>query len=193
MTIGTSTTTYSAVTSNWTGVMAVTPSTNYLRPNSFKFQIAKIPNVTYTCQSANLPQLSLGSAMQQTPFVDIPHPGDKVFFGEFIIQFLINEDMSNYKELYDWVASIGVPSGGDQYGELTRRASVYKPDEYNNAFSDAALLILNSNNVPVVRLNFQDLWPTSVEGLNFDITSSGMEYFVGTASFRYKVFTIEQL
>jgi hypothetical protein len=193
MSIGTSTTTYSAVTSNWTGVMAVIPSTNYLRPNSFKFQIAKLPNVTFTCQSANLPQLSLGAAMQQTPFVDIPHPGDKVSFGEFIIQFLINEDMSNYKELYDWVASIGVPSGGDQYGQLTRRANVYNPEKYNNAFSDAALLILDSNNRPVVRLNFEDLWPTSVEGLNFDITSSGMEYFVGTASFRYKVFTIQQL
>jgi hypothetical protein len=193
MSIGTSTTTYSAVSSNWTGVMAVIPSTNYLRPNSFRFQIAKIPNVTFTCQSANLPQLSLGAAMQQTPFVDIPHPGDKVSFGEFIIQFLINEDMSNYKELYDWVASIGVPSGGDQYGQLTRRANVYNPEKYNNAFSDAALLILDSNNRPVVRLNFEDLWPTSVEGLNFDITSSGMEYFVGTASFRYKVFTIQQL
>jgi hypothetical protein len=193
MSIGTSTTTYSAVSSNWTGVMAVTPSTNYLRPNSFKFQIAKLPNVTFTCQSANLPQLSLGAAMQQTPFVDIPHPGDKVSFGEFIIQFLINEDMSNYKELYDWVASIGVPSGGDQYGQLTRRATVYNPEKYNNVFSDAALLILDSNNIPVVRLNFEDLWPTSVEGLNFDITSSGMEYFVGTASFRYKVFTIQQL
>lgn len=193
MSIGTSTTTYKAVSSNWTGVMAVIPSTNYLRPNSFKFQIAKLPNVTFTCQSANLPQLSLGAAMQQTPFVDIPHPGDKVSFGEFIIQFLINEDMSNYKELYDWVASIGVPSGGDQYGQLTRRANVYNPEKYNNAFSDAALLILDSNNRPVVRLNFEDLWPTSVEGLNFDITSSGMEYFVGTASFRYKVFTIQQL
>ena len=193
MSIATSTTTYSAVSSNWTGVMAATPSTNYLRPNSFKFQIAKIPNVTYTCQSANLPQIGLGAAMQQTPFVDIPHPGDKIFFGEFIIQFLINEDMSNYKELYDWMASIGVPSGGDQYGQLTRRASVYKPEDYNNAFSDASLIILDSNNVANVRLNFQDLWPTSVEGLNFDITSSGMEYFVGTASFRYKVFTIEQL
>ena len=101
--------------------------------------------------------------------------------------------MSNYKELYDWVASIGVPSGGDQYGQLTRRATVYNPEKYNNVFSDAALLILDSNNIPVVRLNFEDLWPTSVEGLNFDITSSGMEYFVGTASFRYKVFTIQQL
>ena len=98
-----------------------------------------MPNVTYTCQSANLPALNLGAAMQQTPFVDIPHPGDKVFFGEFIIQFLINEDMSNYKELYDWIASIGVPSGGDQYGSLTYRANPYTPDKYNNAFTDASL------------------------------------------------------
>jgi hypothetical protein len=151
-----------------------------------------MPNVTYTCQSANLPGLNLGAAMQQTPFVDIPHPGDKIFFGEFIIQFLINEDMSNYKELYDWMISIGVPSGGDQYGSLTRRASSFDQYNYNNSFSDASLLIIDSNNNPKVKLNFEDLWPTAVEGLNFDITSSGMEYFVGTATFRYKVFTIEK-
>ena len=121
----TSTTRYTATTSisNYSSIVSTVPSTNYLRPNSFKFLIAKMPNVTYTCQSANLPALNLGAAMQQTPFVDIPHPGDKVFFGEFIIQFLINEDMSNYKELYDWIASIGVPSGGDQYGSLTYRAN----------------------------------------------------------------------
>lgn len=189
------TTKYSATTSisNYSSIVSTVPSTNYLRPNSFKFLIAKMPNVTYTCQSANLPALNLGAAVQQTPFVDIPHPGDKVFFGEFIIQFLINEDMSNYKELYDWIASIGVPSGGDQYGSLTYRANPYTPDKYNNAFSDASLLIIDSNNIPKVKLNFQDLWPTAIEGLNFDITSSGMEYFVGTATFRYKVFTIEKL
>lgn len=189
------TTRYTATSSagaNYDTIVSTIPSTNYLRPNSFKFLIAKMPNVTYTCQSANLPALNLGAAMQQTPFVDIPHPGDKVFFGEFIIQFLINEDMSNYKELYDWLVSIGVPSGGDQYGSLTYRASPYSPEKYNNVFSDASLLILDSNNIPKVKLNFQDLWPTAVEGLNFDITSSGMEYFVGTATFRYKVFTIEK-
>lgn len=192
----TSTIRYSATSSAgaaYHDIMATVPSTNYLRPNSFKFQIAKLPNVTYTCQSANLPALNLGAAMQQTPFVDIPHPGDKVFFGEFIIQFLINEDMSNYKELYDWIASIGVPSGGDEYGTLTQRATTFGQKKYEACFSDAALLIVDSNNIPKVRLNFQDLWPTAVEGLNFDITSSGMEYFVGTATFRYKVFTIEKL
>jgi len=172
---------------------AVQPSTNYLRPNSFKFQIAKLPNVTYTCQSANLPTVQLGVANQETPFVDIPHPGDKVSFGEFTIRFLINEDMSNYKELYDWIDSIGVSANGASYGKLTARASVFKAATYNNVFSDATLLVVDSNNQPVVRLNFQDLFPVSIEGLDFDITTAGMEYFVGVATFRYKIFTIEKL
>lgn len=192
---------YSATSSINTGLLvdaintsgATRLSTNYLRPNSFRFLIAKLPNVTYTCQSANLPALTLGSPMQQTPFVDIPQFGDKVAFGEFAIRFLINEDMSNYKELYDWIASIGVPTGGDQFGQLTNRANLFPEKDYKAGFSDATLMIMDSNNIPVVRLNFQDLFPTSIEGLDFDLTSAGMEYFVGIATFKYKAFTIEQL
>lgn len=167
-------------------------NTNYLKPNSFKFTVAKLPNVTYTCQSANLPPLQLGNAMQASSFVDIPHPGDKLVFGDFTIRFLINEDMSNYKELYDWLLSMGVPSRGDQYRGLGNRATVFDADKYETIFSDASLIILNSNNAPVVRLAFQDLFPTGLEGLDFDLTTQGMEYFVGIASFKYKLFTIEQ-
>ena len=32
---------------------------NYLRPNAFRFTIKDLPNVAYTCQSANLPSLQL--------------------------------------------------------------------------------------------------------------------------------------
>jgi hypothetical protein len=172
---------------------SVQPNTNYLKPNSFKFDVAKLPNVTYTCQSANLPALQLGVAVQDSPFVDIPHPGDKVSFGEFTIRFLINEDMSNYKELYDWIVSIGVPQGGNQFAKRTTRATVFDTTDYAGVFSDATLMVIDSNNNPVVKLAFQDLFPTSIEGLDFDITTAGMEYFVGIASFRYKVFTVEQL
>jgi hypothetical protein len=168
-------------------------STNYLKPNSFKFQVAKLPNVTYTCQSANLPALQLGTAIQTSPFVDMPHPGDKMVFGEFTIRFLINEDMSNYKELYDWMVSMGTPQGGVQYGKRTSRASTFNNNEYAGLFSDATLMVLDSNNNAVVKLNFLDLFPVSIEGLDFDITTAGMEYFVGIASFRYKVFTVEQV
>ena len=171
------------------GLSAVT---TYLKPNSFRFQIAKLPNITYTCQSANLPPLQLGAAIQASPFVDIPHPGDKINFGDFTIRFLINEDMSNYKELYDWIVSMGVPSRGEQWGYLGNRASAFNAEKYQSNFSDASLIILNSNNNPVVKLNFQDLFPVSIEGLDFDLTTAGMEYFIGIAAFRYKLFTIEQ-
>lgn len=174
-------------------LQAIQPSTSYLRPNGFKFLIAKFPNITYTCQSANLPVMTLGHAVQQTPFVDISHPGDKVEFGDFSIKFMVNEDMSNYKEIYDWIAKIGVPAGGETWGDAHRKASVWKPNDSRNAFSDATLIVVNSNNLPVVKINFQDAFPIALEGLEFDITSSGMEYFIGSATFRYKVFTIEQL
>lgn len=172
----------------------VQPAVSYLKPNSFKFVIARAPNVTYTCQSANLPNVQLGSALQPSPFVDIPHPGDKVQFGEFTIRFLINEDMSNYRELYDWITSIGAPYNGEQWGNaLDNRFNVFTGDNYNKVFSDASLLILNSNNIATVKLNFQDLFPISIEALDFDITTAGMEYFVGIAAFRYKMFTIQTL
>jgi hypothetical protein len=34
------------------------------------------------------------------------------------------------------------------------------------------------------------MFPISIEALDFDITTAGMEYFVGIATFRYKLFTI---
>lgn len=169
-----------------------TPAVSYLKPNSFRFQIKRAPNVTYTCQSINLPTVQLGAAIQNTPFVDIPHPGDKVSFGEFNIRFLINEDMSNYLELYNWLKEIGSPYGGaDWDNALKNRSSVFRAGDYNKAFSDGTLIMLDSNNNPTVILNFEDMFPVNVEGLEFDLTSSGMEYFVGTASFRYKLFKIK--
>ena len=171
----------------------IQPATTYLKPNHFKFQIGKLPNVTYTCQSAHLPMMSLGEAIQPTPYVDIPHPGDKLKWSDFSIRFLMNQDMSNYKELYDWLNSIGVSRSSTDYNSFAGKASVFAQNDYNNTLSDASLIIVDGSNNPVVKINFQDLFPISLEGLDFDVTSPGMEYFVGTATFRYKIFTIEQL
>ena len=90
---------------------------DYLRPNGFKFQIHNIPNVSYFCQAANIPEINLPNAIQPNPLVDIPHPGEKLEFGQLIIRFLIQEDMANYKELYDWLIGLGFPESHKQYKE----------------------------------------------------------------------------
>ena len=40
---------------------------DFLRPNSFRFLIQSLPKVTYFCQAATLPTISLGFATQSTP------------------------------------------------------------------------------------------------------------------------------
>lgn len=180
--------------------VTTTPVTNYLRPNAFRFVIKDIPKVAYTCQSANLPAIQLGFVTQPTPFVDLPRIGDKLTYGEFVIRFLISEDMQNYLELFEWLVALGFPNdyneykafAGERYGKFP---FIRTPDGGLEvaAYSDATLTILDSNNIPKTNINFKDLFPVSVEALDFDVTTASVEYFVGIASFKYKTFEVEAL
>ena len=83
---------------------------NLLSPVGFRFQIKKLPTVTYFCQSVNIPGISLGEALRATPFVDFSVPGDKVSYDDLSISFLIDEDLSNFLEVFGWMKKLGSPN-----------------------------------------------------------------------------------
>ena len=66
---------------------------NYFSPIGFKFDVDKLPNVNFFCQSATLPELTLGEATAPNPFRDIPVPGDKILFEELTIRFIVDEEL----------------------------------------------------------------------------------------------------
>jgi len=170
---------------------------DYLRPNAFKFQVHNIPNVSYFCQAANIPEMNLPPAVQATPFIDIPHPGDKLDFGTLMIRFLIQEDMKNYKELYDWMIGLGFPESRDQYVKFAKTQEYRFPDlnpQQQRALangSDASLFLLDSNNNPITEIVFRDAFPISLQGLDFEISSGQTDYMVAVAMFKYKDYIIE--
>ena len=173
---------------------------DYLRPNAFRFGVKDIPNVSFTCQSANIPDIQLGYAVQPTPFVDIPTIGDKINFGELAIRFLISEDMSNYLELYRWIVAIGFPKDYNQFSTFVKDRPSRFPFVTNTngtseilAYSDATLTILDSTNTAKVNIIFKSLFPTSLSALDFDIASGSVEYFTAIASFKYTIFEVEPL
>ena len=173
---------------------------DYLRPNAFRFGVKDIPNVSFTCQSANIPDIQLGYAVQPTPFVDIPTIGDKINFGELAIRFLISEDMSNYLELYRWIVAIGFPKDYNQFSTFvkdrpSRFPFITRLDGTSEilAYSDATLTILDSTNTAKVNIIFKNLLPTSLSALDFDIASGSVEYFTAIASFKYTIFEVEPL
>lgn len=193
---------YTVNASNLRSSVSTTPSAvyNYLRPNAFRFVIKDLPNVAYTCQSADIPSVQLGFATQPTPFIDRPVIGDKLLYSDFTIQFLIAEDMTNYIELHEWLVALGFPNNYNEYAAFTKerqnRFPFYQGSRGNTetiAYSDATLVVLNSNNIPKMQITFKDLFPVSVGSLDFNITNTSIEYFVGVASFKYRTFSIEAL
>jgi hypothetical protein len=173
---------------------------DYLRPNAFRFVIKDIPKIAYTCQSANLPGLQLGFATQPTPFIDLPRIGDKLQYDEFTIRFLIAEDMSNYVELLEWLVALGFPESYAAYNKfvgerLGRFPFVKQPNGSIEtvAYSDGTLTILDSANIPKTNIILKDMFPTAVQALDYDITSSSVEFLVGIASFKYRTFEIQPL
>jgi hypothetical protein len=189
------------IASIWQNQRATTQ--DWLRPNAFLFRVKDLPNVSFTCQSANLPQVAMGFATQPTPFIDLPRIGDKLNYAEFSVRFLVTEDMSNYIELYRWLVALGFPNNYNEFSAFAedRRTRLTKfPFFVNNmgqrevlAYSDGILTILDSNNNPKTNILFRDLFPVALEALDFDIASATVEYFTVIATFKYRIFEIEPL
>ena len=169
---------------------------NYMSPLGFKLILTKTPKVDFLCQSANIPQISMGTAIQPTYLKDIPVPGDKVLYDDLTVRFLVDEKMENYLAIYKWITGLGYPENLGQYNQLkkddirTDASATDDADPRYFEFSDATLQVLNSNYRPSVLVNFKDAFPTSLSTLDFDVTTRDYNYFTAEVSFKYTIFNI---
>ena len=169
---------------------------NYMSPVGFKLILTKTPKVDFLCQSANIPQISMGTAIQPSYLKDIPVPGDKVLYDDLSVRFLVDEKMENYLAIYKWITGLGYPENLGQYNQLkkddirTDASATDDADPRYFEFSDATLQVLNSNYRPSVLVNFKDAFPTSLSTLDFDVTTRDYNYFTAEVSFKYTIFNI---
>jgi len=164
---------------------------NFLSPVGFKFTLAKDPKVSFFCNSARIPEITLGTANLPSYLKDIDIPGEKLTYGDLTIQFLVDENMENYKTVYDWLVGLGFPETTKQYDDLIKNQDdITQPDDPNRAFADGTLRILNSNFNEVAKVKFLDMFPVSLSSLDFDSTSTDVNYFTAQATFKYTVYQL---
>ena len=169
---------------------------NYMSPLGFKLILTKTPKVDFLCQSANIPQISMGTAVQPTYLKDIPVPGDKVLYDDLSIRFLVDEKMENYLAIYKWITGLGYPESIGQFRQLRKddiRTNASASDEGDPRyfeFSDATLQILSSNYKPSVLVNFKDAFPISLSTLEFDVSQRDYSFFTASVTFKYTIFDI---
>ena len=161
---------------------------NFLAPVGFKFTLAKYPKVDFFSNSARIPELSLGTAIQSSYLKDIDVPGEKLTYGDLTIRFLVDENMENYMAVHNWLKGIGFPETPQQFkDQITDNEGI--TDE-KLVFSDGSLHILNSNFQDVAIVKFQDLFPVGLTSLEFDATETDINYFTAEVSMRYTVYNI---
>ena len=168
---------------------------NFLAPVGFKFSMRRSPKVAFFCQSANIPDLSLGIAIQPNFLRDIPTPGDKIDFGDLNLTFLVDENLENFMEIQNWMRGLGFPESLKEiYGFQQEKSDLSQPIKSQlNLYSDGTLTVLNSSNIPKFKLIFENLFPVSLTTLEFDATQTDLEYFTAEVTFKYTIYNIRDI
>ena len=161
---------------------------NFLSPVGFKFTLAKYPKVSFFCNTARIPELNLGTAIQPSYLKDLDVPGEKISYGDFTLSFLVDESLENYMSIHNWITGLGFPETTQQFKNLTTNDDSIR--DLKEQYSDGSLSILNSNYRTTANVKFKDLFPVSLTSLEFDATVSDIQYFTAEAVFKYTVYNI---
>ena len=103
--------------------------------------------------------------------------------------FKVDEDLSNYREIHDWLRSLGFPESFAEYKALAANA------EYTGTGikSDISLIVLNALKRPNFEITFRDAFPVFLSEVMFDTTLADVQYVTATATFKYLLFDLHKL
>jgi len=176
---------------------------DYADPTKFKFQTTKLPRVEFNCIQANIPGISLTEINQPTRLIPLKIPGNDLTFENLSITFLVDEDLTNYRSVHDWMAGLSQMDSDEKYRALITDGKGRMPlSQQNNStdagrvtsatpdgaiFSDSKLIVLSGRNTPLVEVTFQDCYPLSLSALDYNQNAADVEYLQATVVFGYKL------
>ena len=156
-------------------------NTNPLQPTKFLLTFSRIPDVQYFCQQVNVPGVEMDEVVRETPFLTMYSPGTKLKYDPFDIDFIVDEELMSWKNLYNWFISIADPDGFEKRGGTLEI-------QQQEHLSDAVLTILSGLNNPVLRIQYRNIFPLTMSDLEFDTQSSADKIMTCKATFRYETY-----
>ena len=152
-----------------------------LGPGNFRVTIdaSEFANLQFFCTTATVPALTQSEVLQGYANKNSYFPGDTIEYSTLDVTFIVDEELKNYIEMYNWLKT---DAGYDN--EKTRPG----PTKHKVKFKDITLSILTSKNTTNKQVRFSDAFPTSLGELQFTTQDTAVEYITCTVSFRYNKF-----
>ena len=136
------------------------------------------PKLNYFCQRVSLPGFGSSSAIERpTRFASLKIPETKVNFDNLEVTFLVDRNLENWREIQNWMKTI----------YLVKDHKSILPNSKDH-FTDADLVLLNSSMNPNLQVRFNNIFPVSLSGLDFDSSVTDFTPFTATVTFAYDTY-----
>lgn len=150
----------------------LTTNKSFLQATGFRVVINdKYRNLEFFAQSVQHPGASVSPVEIGVPqLASMPLLGDKITYTELNINLILDEDMSSYKEMQQWLEDVIVNTEG-----IT---------------SDITLIILSSHNNKNIEIRYKDCMPTMIGAVEFSSVAGDAALLTFDATFRFTSFEI---
>jgi hypothetical protein len=139
------------------------------------FVLPKVPDCTYFCQSVVFPSMSCPPMQYPLSTSTLRVPSNDYSHSEFSMTFLVNEDVSNYKQMEQWFRTMVAFTDGFVNIASTR----------DWMSEQGQLIVISNKKTPVARFTFRGLFPTTLTDFEFDNTDTEAKNIVATATFGF--------
>ena len=162
-------------------------NTNNLYSSYFQLKILRgTSRLELMVQSANLPGITIPDQAQPTIFgTTIPVPSMTAQFEPLFVEFLVDQDLENWKSIYSWMRNVTNIRDAQEY-----------PLAYQNWHYTASLIIpngvykYNCPPTPALTITFANIVPVKLSGLPFKADVNDAIPLKATCTFKYSYYTM---
>jgi len=176
--------------------ISIQPSNQNLAQSS-KFQLTfdRLPYVTFFCQTVGIPGLSIQPYAQDTLFVNLSVPGNKLTYETLDIKFLIDEGLMSWLSVHNWIRGMAFPESFEEYRNLPllQRNPMLNGATDKPQYSDASFTVYTNKNNPNYRVQFVDCFPISISGIEYNVENTADTILTGSASFKFSYYNVNKL
>jgi hypothetical protein len=164
---------------------------NLLQGSKFSLSFVRLPYVQFFIQDLNIPGISTAPLEQPTPFINVPIAGNKMVYEKLVMTFINDEALLSWSTVNDWIKGYSLPDNFQDYKNLPLQQRL-RTNSPKPQFSDGIMTVLTNKNNPILSMNFQDLFPISLSGIQMSTKESAINVLTATAEFGYKSYSINR-
>lgn len=143
--------------------------TKEARSTNFLLSIGNDRELSFSAQTANVADFTLGETLYMTRYKDLSVPSNKLNSDPLIVDVVLSEDLNEWVESYKWL--------------LTAKNT-------SNDNRPCDLIVLDSQSQPIITFTYRDAFPIAMSGLQYSVNTENSTVLTFTLTLKYNRFIV---